>query len=159
DGEAEARGEAPEGRVVGVDQLAAPLGDLALVEVTRVREHAAADAIRRLVDGGRDAVVGELERAREARDPGAHDRDARRGARATDPRMPGEPDRQGSGAGAGEEGAAGEARGGGVELPERLRREFAFFRTRAPKPAVSDQPLHRAQDGSTRHHRETTSAP
>ena len=72
--QAEALRQFPDGRVAGVDQLAAPLGHLAAGEVARVAEHPPADAARRLVHGGRDVAVGELERAGEPGDAAADDR-------------------------------------------------------------------------------------
>ena len=68
-------------RVVGVDQLAAVLGDLAAEVVVAARDaravrmHPAAEPGRRLVDRRPDAVVGERQCGREAGDTAADDRD------------------------------------------------------------------------------------
>src|SRR6185369_16172810 len=67
--EREALGETANGCMVGVDELAAPLGGLPLVEVVEVGVHAAAKSLARLVHCRAEPLVGELERAREASDP------------------------------------------------------------------------------------------
>jgi hypothetical protein len=112
DHEAEARGEIEDGGVPGVDQLAAPLGLLTGRPVAgAVGEHAAAGAIAGLVDRGVDARVGQAQRAGQAGDAGADDRDRRLAAgRAGDPGGRGQAERR---AAADQEIASRRARRGG----------------------------------------------
>ncbi len=68
--------EAPELHVPGVDELAAVLGHLPAVERPR-GPASAADAVARLVEVRPDAVLLQLVRATDAREPGAHHDHAR----------------------------------------------------------------------------------
>ena len=76
--EPEALREVADRHVAGVDQLAAELRDLPVGPVAGIGVHAAAEARRRLVDGGGDALVGEGERRVQAGDAAADDCDPRR---------------------------------------------------------------------------------
>src|SRR5262249_40268773 len=90
-------------RVVRIDQLAAPFGDLLKVPVAAVAEHAAANAARSLVHCAADSGIGEREGAAGAGDAGADDRDGR----LSGAKRPSRDDRRrGGSAGGGEEPAA-----------------------------------------------------
>ena len=82
----EAFRQPPDRRMAGVDQFAAPLGDLVRVPVAGVAEHAAADAARGFVHRAADAEIGELERAIQAGDAGAHDDNRRFASRERESR-------------------------------------------------------------------------
>jgi hypothetical protein len=126
--EPEAFGEASNRPVIRVDQLAAPLGSLAVVEVVHVAEHAAAEAHVRFVDGRRESVIGQLQCARQAGDAAADDRDARR---CRGPRETRREQHRGRRARAGEEPATAEAASafslGFLQPPVGDRRERDVF--------------------------------
>ena len=84
--QAKAFRQPPDRRVAAVDEFAAPLGDLVRVPVAGVAEHAAADTARGFVDRAADTEVGELERAIQAGNAGAHDDNRRFGSRERESR-------------------------------------------------------------------------